>query len=257
VRLDLSGKVAVVPGGSGGIGSVVALALAEAGADVALTFRRNAARAEQVAEQARAAGRRVAVDPVDVTDRQAVTHWVERCAAAFGRVDILASCTGYDGPFRLFGETPEEDWDGIVAQQFWAPIYASRAVLSHMARQRAGRILFLGSDGAKVGQSGAALGNGGNAGVTGFAKSLAREVARNGITVNVVCAGPTEGPPLDALRTSGETGPKLIEAAIRSIPMKRPGTAADIANAFVFLASEQGGFITGQAISVSGGLTMS
>jgi len=257
MRLDLSGKVAVVPGGSGGIGSAVALALAEAGADVALTFRRHGARAEQVADRAHALGRRVTVEAVDVTDCRAMTHWVERCGAAFGSVDILASCTGYDGPFRLFAETPEEDWDGIIAQQLWAPVYASRAVLGHMAQQRAGRILFLGSDGAKVGQSGMALGNGGNAGVTGFAKSLAREVARDGITVNVICAGPTEGPTLDALRSNGETGPKLVEAAIRSIPMKRPGTANDIANAFVFLASEQGSFITGQAISVSGGLTMS
>jgi 2-hydroxycyclohexanecarboxyl-CoA dehydrogenase len=257
MRLDLSGQVALVPGGSGGIGSGVALALAEAGADIALTYRRSGARAEDVAARAHALGRHASAEAVDVTDQKAVAAWVEQCAARFGRIDILASCTGYDGPFRLFAETPIEEWHRMIGQQFWAPIYAAHAVLPHFVKQKSGRLIFLGSDGAKVGQSGMALGNGGNAGVVGFAKSLAREVARHNVTVNVVCAGPTEGPTLDALRTSGETGPKLVEAAIRAIPMKRAGTAADIANAFVFLASSRGGFITGQAISVSGGLTMS
>jgi 2-hydroxycyclohexanecarboxyl-CoA dehydrogenase len=257
VNLDLSGQVALVPGGSGGIGSVVATALAQAGADIAITYRRNRARAEAVAEQARAAGRHVSIHEVDMGDRLAAAQWVDDSVAALGRVDILASCLGYDGTFRLFAELPPDEWQHMMAQQFWAPVNACHAVIRHMVPRKSGRIIALGSDGAKVGQSGMALGNAANAGIIGFSKSLARELARHAITVNVVCAGPTEGPTLDALRSSGDTGAKLVDAAIRTIPMKRPGAAEELAAAFVFLASTQGGYITGQAISVSGGLTMS
>jgi 2-hydroxycyclohexanecarboxyl-CoA dehydrogenase len=257
MNLDLSGQVALVPGGSGGIGGAVAAALAEAGADIAITCRRNRARAEAVADRARALGRRAIVSAVDMTDRPAVAQWVAESVAELGRVDILANCVGYDGTFQLFAELPPEEWQAMVGQQFWAPVNACYAVLGHMVARRSGRIISLGSDGAKVGQSGMALGNAANAGVMGFSKSLARELARHAITVNVVCAGPTEGPTLDALRSSGDTGAKLVDAAIRTIPMKRPGAAAELAAAFVFLASSQGGYITGQAISVSGGLTMS
>jgi 2-hydroxycyclohexanecarboxyl-CoA dehydrogenase len=257
MHLDLSGQVALVPGGSGGIGSAVAAALAEAGADVAITCRRHRDRAEAVAEGARAQGRRARVSAVDMTDRLAVAQWVDDSVAELGRVDILANCVGTDGTFRLFAELPPEEWQAMVAQQFWAPVNACHAVLRHMVARRSGRIISLGSDGAKVGQSGMALGNAANAGIIGLSKSLARELARHAITVNVVCAGPTEGPTLDALRSSGDTGAKLVDAAIRTIPLKRLGAAAELAAAFVFLASAQGGYITGQAISVSGGLTMS
>ncbi len=257
LHLDLAGRVALVPGGSGGIGSAVAAALAQAGADIAITCRRNRERAEWVADSARALGRRARVDAVDMTDRRAAAQWVGESIAELGRVDILANCVGYDGTFRLFAELPPEEWPGMMGQQFWAAVNACHAVLPHMIAQRAGRIISLGSDGAKVGQSGMALGNAGNAGVMGFSKSLARELARHAVTVNVVCAGPTEGPTLDALRSSGDTGARLIDAALRTIPLKRPGSAEELAAAFVFLASAQGGYITGQAISVSGGLTMS
>jgi 2-hydroxycyclohexanecarboxyl-CoA dehydrogenase len=257
MQLDLSGQVALVPGGSGGIGSAVAAALAEAGADLAITCRRNQERAEGVADRARALGRRVRVSAVDMADRAAAAQWVDDSVAELGKVDILASCLGYDGTFKLFAELPVEEWQHMMAQQFWAPVNACHAVIKHMVPRKSGRIICLGSDGAKVGQSGMALANAANAGIMGFGKSLARELARHAITVNVVCAGPTEGPTLDALRASGDTGAKLVDAAIRSIPMKRLGAAEELAAAFVFLASGQGGYITGQAISVSGGLTMS
>jgi 2-hydroxycyclohexanecarboxyl-CoA dehydrogenase len=132
----------------------------------------------------------------------------------------------------------------------------SHAVIGSMVRQGSGRILSIGSDGGKVGQSGAAVGSAAHGGLIAFAKALAREVGRFGVTVNIVCPGPTEGPTLEALRSRGNTGSKIVEEMIRRVPMKRAGTARELAATMAFLASEEGGYITGQAISVSGGLTM-
>ena len=125
-----------------------------------------------------------------------------------------------------------------------------------MLERKSGRIIALSSDGGKVGESGVAVANAGNAGLIGFAKSLAREVGRHGITANVVCPGPVEGPTLDMLRSQGDAGSRMVEEMIRRVPMKRLGTARDIANTMLFLASDEAGYITGQAISVSGGLVM-
>jgi 2-hydroxycyclohexanecarboxyl-CoA dehydrogenase len=130
-------------------------------------------------------------------------------------------------------------------------------VIEHMLERKAGRIIALSSDGGKVGESGAAVPNAGNAGLIGFVKSLAREVGRSGITANLVCPGPIEGPSLEKLRKQGDAGARIVEEMVRRVPMKRVGTARDIATVMTFLASEEAGYITGQAISVSGGLVMS
>jgi 2-hydroxycyclohexanecarboxyl-CoA dehydrogenase len=135
-------------------------------------------------------------------------------------------------------------------------VFLSHCVLPHMIARKAGRILHLGSDGAKGGQSGVAVACGGIGGAIAFSKSLAREVARHGITVNVVCPGPTRTPGLGEMMKDPNVGAKLVEGAIRAIPMKRPGEPREVANAFAFLASDAASYITGQALSVSGGLTM-
>jgi 2-hydroxycyclohexanecarboxyl-CoA dehydrogenase len=255
--IDLEGRVAVIPGGSGGIGSVVAETLAACGANVAVGYRRNRARAEQVVERALAQGRKARAERVDATDYAAVKRWIDAVAKEHGGIDILATCVGWtEHAFSPFKDQRPEMWSGIVAQQFYAPVYLAHCVLPHMVARQRGRIITLGSDGAKGGQSGVAVACGGIGGAIAFSKSLAREVARHGITVNVVCPGPTRTPGLDKMLKDPDVGAKLVEAAIRAVPMKRPGEPHEVASAFAFLASDAASYITGQALSVSGGLTM-
>jgi 2-hydroxycyclohexanecarboxyl-CoA dehydrogenase len=255
--IDLKGKLALVPGGSGGIGSAIAEVLAECGADVVVGYRRNRTRADEVVRGAQKMGRKARADSVDVSDYAAVKAWIDAVAAEHGRIDILANCVGWtEHDFSLFKDQKPEMWGAIVAQQFNAPVFLSHCVLPHMIARKAGRILHLGSDGAKGGQSGVAVACGGIGGAIAFSKSLAREVARHGITVNVVCPGPTRTPGLDEMMKDPNVGAKLVEGAIRAIPMKRPGEPREVANAFAFLASDAASYITGQALSVSGGLTM-
>lgn len=257
MNMDLTGRFALVPGGSGGIGSHVAEVLAECGADIVVGYRSNAKRAEEVAAKARTLGRKARAEQVDVTTYGAAKGWVDRCSAEFGKIDILATCVGwFEQGFSLFTSQRPEQWPAMMAQQFWAQTYLAHAVLPGMIDRRVGRIITLGSDGAKAGQSGAAVANAGVGGVISLSKSLAREVGRYGITVNVVCPGPTETPVLNSMRSQGDVGAKLVEGAIKQIPLKRAGGAREVAAAFAFLASDGGSYITGQAISVSGGLTM-
>lgn len=257
--IDLAGKVALIPGASGGIGRAVARYLADCGCDVALGCRSNEAPAREVLAHAEARGRRARLDKVDTADPARARRWVEDVLATHGRIDILASCVGAPLPegFSLFVKQDPATWGPIIAGQLLAFIYLCRPVVEHMLARKSGRIIALGSDGGKVGESGTAVANGGNAGLIGFTRSLAREVGRSGITCNVVCPGPTEGPTLDALRAQGDTGARLVEEMIRRVPMKRIGAARDIAATMAFLASDEAGYITGQAISVSGGLVMS
>jgi len=255
--MDLSGRIALVPGGSGGIGSHVAEVLAECGADVIVGYHSNAKRAAEVVTRASDMGRHARADPIDATDYDGIKRWVDRNAAEFGKIDILATCVGWmEGGFSLFKDQTPDQWRPMIAQQFWAQIHLAHAVLPHMISRQSGRIITVASDGAKGGQSGIAIACAGLAGVIGFSKSLAREVGRYGITVNVVCPGPTRTPILEAMLGRGDTGAKLVEGAIRNIPLKRPGEPREVAALFAFLACDSGGYITGQALSVSGGLTM-
>ncbi len=256
--IDLAGKVALIPGASGGIGREVARIFVEAGCDVALAYNSNPGPTAEIVDFAKRQGRRGRADKVDTSDPAQARRWVEATLAAFGRIDILASCVGAHLPqgFSPFVKQDPATWQGIIDAQLMAFIYLCRPVLEHMLERKAGRIIALSSDGGKVGESGAAVANAGNAGLIGFVKSLAREVGRSGITANLVCPGPTEGPTLEMLRSQGDSGARMVEEMIRRVPMKRLGTARDIANTMTFLASDEAGYITGQAISVSGGLVM-
>lgn len=254
---DLAGQLALVPGGSGGIGSHVAEVLAECGADVIVGYRSNSTRAEEVAAKARALGRRARAEQVDVCDYEAAKAWVDRTHGEFGKIDILATCIGwFERGFTLFKDQKPEQWPAMMAQQFWGAIYLAHAVLPYMIARQAGRIITLGTDGAKSGQSGVAIACAGSAGVISFSKSLAREVGRYGITVNVICPGPIVTPVLDIMLSQDNVGAKLVEGAIKSIPLRRAGDPREVGAAFAFLASPGGSYITGQALSVSGGLTM-
>jgi 2-hydroxycyclohexanecarboxyl-CoA dehydrogenase len=253
---DLGGRVALVPGASGGIGGAVARVLAECGADVALGYAGNQAAAQAAACDVAAFGVRARVDRIDATDAAAVAGWTASVIAEYGQIDILANCVGSQGNFQLVRDQTPEQWAALIGQHFTAGVILARAVMDHMVERGAGRIINLSSDGAKSGQSGAAVANGASAGLVAFGKSLAREISRYGVTVNAVCPGPTKTPLLEAMMAGGDTGAKLVAAAIRAIPMKRPGEAREVAAAFAFLASDAGSYITGQALSVSGGLTM-
>lgn len=256
--IDLSGRVALIPGASGGIGRGVARVFAECGCDVALAYYSREAEARTVLEAARGLGRRARLDRVDTSDFASTRSWVQDVIREYGRADILASCIGAHLPqgFSLFTRQDPSTWRAIIEAQLLSFIHLCRPVVEHMIERRSGRIMALASDGGKVGESGLAVPNAGNAGMIGFAKSLAREVGRDGITVNVVCPGPTEGPTLDAVRAKGDTGTRLVEEMVRRVPMKRLCTPRDIGATMAFLASEEAGYITGQAISVSGGLVM-
>ena len=256
--IELAGRTALIPGASGGIGREVARAFAECGCDLALGYFTREPEARETLEYARGLGRRVRLDRVDTSSYEAAKRWVDDVLAEYGHIDILASCVGAHLPqgFSLFTRQDPASWHKIIDGQLMSFIYLCRPLAEHMMERKAGRIIALASDGGKVGESGLAVANAGNAGVIGFAKSLARELGRHGITVNVVCPGPIQGPTLDKVRSEGDTGTKLVEEMIRRVPMKRLGTARDIAAAMAFLASADAAFITGQAISVSGGLVM-
>ena len=256
--VDLTGRVAIVPGASGGIGSVVAEVLAECGADVVLGYGSNRERVDEVLDRARTLGRRTSAHSVDATDPVAIKAWVDQTIRDYGQVDILANCLGWKGhtSFSLFTEQDPASWRACIDIELMACIYFADAVIRHMLERKYGRIITIGSDSSKVGESGAAASAASRAGNNAFSKSLARESSRHGITINTVCPGPTETPILDQLSSSGDTGQKIVAALVRSVPMKRIGTPREVANAVAFLASDAASYITGQAISVSGGLTM-
>ena len=256
--IDLTGRIALVPGANGAIGSWVARVFAACGADLALTWRSGEGEAKAALDHAKGLGRRARLDRLDASDLGQVQSWVKDVLAEYGRIDVLASGVGSraEGGFKLFTETPPESWQETLASQLMAFINLSYAVVGPMIERKSGRIMSIGSDGGKVGQSGVAVGSAAHGGLIAFSKALAREVGRHGITVNIVCPGPTEGPTLDHLRSQGTTGSKIVEEMIRRVPMKRPGTARELGAMMAFLASAEGGYITGQAISVSGGLTM-
>ncbi len=256
--INLEGRTALVPGANGGIGSVVAEELAKAGADLALTYNTKTSRVEEVADMARKLGRRVSVDKLNARDRTDINDWVKRKILEFGKVDILMNCLGWSGhtAFVLFIEQEPDRWQECMDVEFMACAYLSRAVIGHMIERRYGRIVTIGSDSSKVGESGAAISAAARAGNNAFSKSLAREVGRYGITINTVCPGPTDTPVLTSLASSGDTGQKLVAKLVQLNVMKRVGTPLEVANVAVFLASDAASYITGQAISVSGGLTM-
>ena len=256
--IDLTGSVALIPGASGGMGREVARLFAEQGADVALGYYSREGEARAAFDYAKSLGRRARLDRVDTSTLDGVTSWVDSVTKEFGRIDILASCVGAHLPegFSLFTKQDPTTWRGIIDAQMMSFIYLSRAVLPQMVERKAGRLLSIGSDSGKVGESGVAVATAGHGGLIAFAKAISLEVGRFGITANIVCPGPTEGPTLDNLRNQGTTGSKIVEELTKRVPMKRLGTSRDIAAMMVFLASKEAGYVTGQALSVSGGLVM-
>lgn len=246
-------RVAVVTGGAAGIGQAIARRLAAQGVAVAV-LDRDAERATKVAGELSAEGMRVVGVRSDVREFPSVQAAMAEVRRQLGPVEILVNNAGWDR-IQPFLENPPELWDELIAVNLKGAIYATRAALDDMLGLGRGRLIFISSDAARVGSSGEAVYAACKAGLIGLAKTLARELASRGITSNVVCPGPTQTPLLDEV-TRGEAGAKIIAAMTRSIPLRRLGTPEDVAAAVAFFASPEAGFITGQVLSVSGGLTM-
>jgi 2-hydroxycyclohexanecarboxyl-CoA dehydrogenase len=242
-------RVWFVTGASSGFGLEISRQALDRGDAVVATARR-----PEVAAAVLAAPRdRLAVVPLDVTSEPAARAAVEGALEAFGRIDVLVNNAGWDkvGPFV---DSDPADWDRIIQINLYGVLNTSKAVLPVMAEQGSGSVVNLASDAGRVGSSGEAVYSAAKGGVIAFTKATAREMARSQVNVNCACPGPTD----TALFASvGGDNPKLREALTKAIPLRRLGQPADLANAVAFLASDEAAFITGQTVSVSGGLTMS
>jgi 2-hydroxycyclohexanecarboxyl-CoA dehydrogenase len=248
----LQGKAAIVTGGAGGIGSAISRRLAEEGAKVGIFDLRLDA-AQKVAAEI---GNGATAHACDITDLKSVEAAVTAFEAANGPTDILVNNAGWD-KFAYFLETTPEDWDKIIAINLRGPIHLHHAVLKGMQARGRGRVVNIASDAGRVGSSMEAVYSACKGGIIAFTKTIAREMARSNVTVNCVCPGPTDTPLLAGFLGKGEQGEKAYEGLKRAIPLKRLGQPDDPAGIVAFLASDDAAFMTGQVVSVSGGLTMS
>src|ERR687887_277672 len=248
-------RVVFVSGAGRGIGRAIALRLAAGGDEVAVADIRTGDAAETVTAIEETGGRALAVE-LDVTDSASVASAVEQTLDTLGPVEVLVNNAGWD-EMRPFVETDEPFWDRVIEVNFKGCLRLTHATLPGMVDRNWGRIVNIGSDAGRVGSSLESVYSGAKGAIIAFTKTIAREVARTGVTANSVCPGPTETPMLAEITGAGEEGAKVIEAMTRAVPMKRLGAPEEVAAAVAFLVSEEAGFITGQTLSVSGGLTMS
>lgn len=250
----LAGKVALVTGSGSGIGRGIAVRLAQEGAIVGV-FDINAAGATETASMISSRGGKAVVETIDITKLDAVTKAVQHLEHTAGPVDILVNNAGWDRAMPFLQSTPEL-WKKVIDINLYGPIHMHFAVVTGMASRGRGRVINIASDAGRVGSSGEAVYSACKGGVIAFTKTLARELARNNVQLNTVCPGPTDTPLLASMSGDGEAAAKLVESLKRAIPMRRLGEPDDYAGIVAFLASDDAGYITGQTISVSGGLTM-
>jgi len=251
----MSSRVAFVTGGASGIGKGISLALAEAGFHVAVADL-NLEAAEATATEITTVGGDATAVAVDVTSTTSVNEAVALVVGRLGAIDVAVNCAGWDD-FMTFLETTDDFWDRILDLNFKGALRVTKAVVPGMIERGWGRVINIGSDAGRVGSSLEAVYSGAKGGIIAFTKTLAREVATTGVTANTVCPGPTDTPALRKFaNNSGEDADKVISGMTRAVPMKRLGKPEDVAAAVVFFAGENTGYITGQTLSVSGGLTM-
>ncbi|MEA2347179.1 MAG: 2-hydroxycyclohexanecarboxyl-CoA dehydrogenase [Thermoleophilaceae bacterium] len=245
---------ALVTGGARGIGRSIALALAEDGHDVAVADLLTQG-AEKTADMARAAGAGSIAVTMDITDTAQVIAGVARVNEELGPIDVLVNNAGWD-ELKPFVDTDEEFWDKVIDINFKGCLRVTHAVLPGMLERGRGSIVNLSSDAGRVGSSLESVYAGAKGAVIAFTKTIAREAASKGVRANVVCPGPTETALLKGIADAAPDAEKVIAAMTRAVPMKRLGQPEDVAGAVAFLCSDRAAFVTGQTLSVSGGLTM-
>ncbi|MFC1864880.1 SDR family NAD(P)-dependent oxidoreductase [Chloroflexota bacterium] len=244
-------KVAIITGGAQGIGEAIARRLANEGAMIAILDIQYE-KAKAVADDIGSNGGSAIAVKMDITDSQGVREAVKEVEDKFGKVDILTNNAGWDKT-APFIQLTEELWDRIIAINLRGPITVTRAVLDGMINRKYGKIVNIASDAGRVGSSGESVYSACKGGIIAFTKTLARELIRYNILVNCVCPGPTDTPLLTGVT---EDNPRLAEALQNAIPMRRLGKPEEVADAVAFLASDKASYITGQTLSVNGGLTM-
>lgn len=251
----MGNRIALVTGGAQGIGRGIAAALAAQGFRVAIADL-NIETATATAKDLSEAGGTVIAVEANVTDTASVEAAVRAVTRDLGPVEVVVNNAGWDD-FMPFVATTEDFWDKVLDINFKGALRVTKAVLPGMIDRGFGRVINIGSDAGRVGSSLESVYSGAKGGIIAFTKTLAREVATKGITVNAVCPGPTDTPALRKFADgAGQDAEKVISGMVRAVPMKRLGTPEDIGPAVAFFASDAAGFITGQTLSVSGGLTM-
>ena len=248
----LNDRNVVVTGGSSGIGRAVCVRLAEEGANVGV-FDVDPEGARETVELMSGALRNSGAFILDISDYDQCQRRVAEFESQIGPTDALVNCVGWDRVVP-FLETEPELWRKVIAINLYGPVNMCRVVLPGMVERGSGRVVSLSSDAGRVGSSGEAVYAACKGGIIAFTKSIARELARKGVVLNVVSPGPTDTPLYKETQT--DANPKLSEALIRAIPMRRLGQPEDHAGMVSLLCSEDASYITGQVISISGGLTM-
>lgn len=250
----INNKTAIVTGAGSGIGRAIAVRLAAEGAHVGV-FDINPQSAAETVAAITAAGGKAMATLCDITDYTAVKAAVASFEAAAGPTDILVNNAGWDTPMP-FLKTDEAFWKKVVSINYFGPLHMTHAVAQGMSERKSGRIINIASDAGRVGSSGEVVYSGCKGATIAFAKALARELARSQVTINNVCPGPTDTPAMDSFVGTGEQGQKIRDSMVRGVPLGRIGVPDDYPGIVAFLASDDAAFITGQTISVSGGLTM-
>ncbi|MBS4026400.1 MAG: SDR family oxidoreductase [Clostridia bacterium] len=249
--MKFAGKVAFITGAASGIGKAIATLLASQGATVAIADI-NLENAQKTAEEISAQGGKAVAVLTDVTSSASVKAAVADVLAKEGQIDILINNAGWDRVVP-FINSDEDLWDKVIAINFKGTLNCAKAVIDHMVERGCGKIVNIASEAGRAGSSGEAVYSGTKGGVIAFTKALARELSRNNINVNCVAPGLVDTPLLDSINAEH---PKLMGAVLKAIPLGRLGQPEDIAKAVVFMASDDADYITGQTLSVGGGLTM-